>query len=77
MKKWIFAAILLLGVATAFSSCDILLGTTTTTNNSNNGSNTTNRNTNNNTKDRTNSCTNSCTNSYNSCKTSNSKYQNR
>ena len=47
MKKWIFAAILLLGAVTVLPSCDILLGTTTTTNNNNN-SNTTNRNTNNN-----------------------------
>ena len=45
MKKWIFAAILLLGIVTVLPSCDILLGTTTTTNNN---SNTTNRNTNNN-----------------------------
>lgn len=50
MKKWIFAAILLLGIVTVLPSCDILLGTTTTTNNnSNSNSNTTNRNTNNNT----------------------------
>ena len=49
MKKWIFAAILLLGAVTVLPSCDILLGTTTTTNNNNNSnSNTTNRNTNNN-----------------------------
>jgi len=47
MKKWIFAAILLLGIVTVLPSCDILLGTTTTTNNNSNG-NTTNRNTNNN-----------------------------
>ena len=47
MKKWIFAAILLLGIVTVLPSCDILLGTTTTTNNNSN-SNTTTRNTNNN-----------------------------
>ena len=56
MKKWIFAAILLLGVVTVLPSCDVLLGTTTT-NNSNNGSNT-NRNTNNtNNNNRTNTNT--------------------
>lgn len=48
MKKWIFAAILLLGIVTVLPSCDILLGTTTTTTNNNSNSNTTNRNTNNN-----------------------------